>query len=450
MRTIAILTGLLLASACGSVVGVVSPVDTGSGAPTDDTDAVVDTDTDTDTDTDPGPRPPIADAGPDVEGFVRQDILVDGSGSYDPDGEALTYRWTLLDGPEGSDVTLADVESPVATLRTRRAGTYTVELTVDDGSEVSEPDTALVEVVVPYIEGEIFDPEEAWLVGTTSQGSCFLDIVADPLSPDSGTVAFPCSRSQQALTDDGRLLYLHQFRGAPRVFRCDGDCTLAPGEVYPRDPRPELNDPSMPHPCDDEEDIVRWFHGVGGVLYQCGIHRRTGLWLDAGAAPVLSLPPGSDPLARDVDGNTLYRERDTSGRVFWLDADTGASVPVGADIEGFVMTALAIRARPEGGFRIAMREPGSWATRVTLFTVDSDGVLTRVGDYPDPPEPVLSRWPGHVLDADGHLWHQGRVSFDNASDVVVRRTFGGEAEVVYTEESDPFVKLHVSDLVTAP
>jgi hypothetical protein len=42
-----------------------------------------------------GNLPPIADAGNDISSFVNQEITFDGSGSYDPNSDTLSYYWDL-------------------------------------------------------------------------------------------------------------------------------------------------------------------------------------------------------------------------------------------------------------------------------------------------------------------------------------------------------------------
>jgi PKD repeat protein len=74
-----------------------------------------------------GNNPPVADPGGPYAGGTNQPIQFDGSGSFDPDGNALTYAWTFGDGGSGSGV------SPAHTYTA--PGDYAVTLTVtDDGT----------------------------------------------------------------------------------------------------------------------------------------------------------------------------------------------------------------------------------------------------------------------------------------------------------------------------
>jgi PKD repeat protein len=72
-------------------------------------------------------RPPVANAGPAVAGGEGAAVQFDGTGSADPDGDALTYSWDFGDG--SAPETIAQ-PSHVYTDN----GTYTVTLTVSDGS----------------------------------------------------------------------------------------------------------------------------------------------------------------------------------------------------------------------------------------------------------------------------------------------------------------------------
>ena len=73
--------------------------------------------------------PPVAEAGMDV---VSDSLIVtfDGSGSSDPDGDSLIYRW---DPGDGSD----PIFGPVAKHAYATPGIYPVTLWVDDGNALS-------------------------------------------------------------------------------------------------------------------------------------------------------------------------------------------------------------------------------------------------------------------------------------------------------------------------
>jgi len=90
---------------------------------------------------------PVADAGPDQLG-VKTNIVVtlDGSGSYDPDGDSLSYEWIQISGPS---ISLSDSTAVNPTFTPILTGDYLFQLTVSDGLIFSQPDTILVNVPAP-------------------------------------------------------------------------------------------------------------------------------------------------------------------------------------------------------------------------------------------------------------------------------------------------------------
>jgi len=86
---------------------------------------------------------PVAVAGRDQTADEAVMVAFDGRGSYDVDGDSLTYLWNFGDGRTGTGPT------PVHTYEDD--GTYTVALTVSDGNGSSSVDSLLVTVnnVVP-------------------------------------------------------------------------------------------------------------------------------------------------------------------------------------------------------------------------------------------------------------------------------------------------------------
>ncbi len=51
---------------------------------------------------------PVADAGADQAILVNDTVQLDGSGSSDADGDALTYRWSIVSKPGGSHAALSN------------------------------------------------------------------------------------------------------------------------------------------------------------------------------------------------------------------------------------------------------------------------------------------------------------------------------------------------------
>jgi hypothetical protein len=64
-------------------------------------------------------------------------VTFTGTGSSDPDGEPLTFRWVLVARPDGSFRTLFPTNTDNATLIPDVPGTYEVGLRVDDGLDNS-------------------------------------------------------------------------------------------------------------------------------------------------------------------------------------------------------------------------------------------------------------------------------------------------------------------------
>ncbi|MGA1793284.1 MAG: PKD domain-containing protein [Thermoplasmatota archaeon] len=101
-------------------------------------------------------RPPVADIKIEGGGYARtvgDDIVFDGSGSRDPDGDPLTYFWTMPDGStfRGSSVTWkAD----------RKGDDLEVVLIVKDSHGLSDTEKATIDVLPDDVQ--IYDRGDIW------------------------------------------------------------------------------------------------------------------------------------------------------------------------------------------------------------------------------------------------------------------------------------------------
>lgn len=88
-------------------------------------------------------RPPVADAGGNQTVTKGDTVELDGSGSTDPDGDPLSYSWSLEARPTGSDATLSNPIAVATSFVADAVGEYRVSLTVSDG-ELSNTDTVTI------------------------------------------------------------------------------------------------------------------------------------------------------------------------------------------------------------------------------------------------------------------------------------------------------------------
>ena len=90
---------------------------------------------------------PVANPGTSQSVRVGETVTLDGSGSSDANGDTLTYLWAITSLPPGSVATVADATAMNTTFVPDVAGTYVVQLIVDDGLQDSIPGTIQVQVV---------------------------------------------------------------------------------------------------------------------------------------------------------------------------------------------------------------------------------------------------------------------------------------------------------------
>jgi RHS repeat-associated protein len=101
---------------------------------------------------------PVAAAGADQSVFVGDIVGLNGGNCYDVDGDPLTYKWSFASIPAGSTAVISAAGLAAAGFVPDVAGTYVVELVVNDGTADSEADTAIITaqprmVAVPDVVG---------------------------------------------------------------------------------------------------------------------------------------------------------------------------------------------------------------------------------------------------------------------------------------------------------
>lgn len=86
-------------------------------------------------------QPPVADAGGPYYGKPRVTVNFDGTWSYDPDGEIISYAWDFGDGTTGEGPTVSHIYYSTKT--------YTVTLNVTDNDDLTDTETTTAKISKP-------------------------------------------------------------------------------------------------------------------------------------------------------------------------------------------------------------------------------------------------------------------------------------------------------------
>lgn len=94
---------------------------------------------------------PTANAGNDKNYLTGTSITLDGTGSSDPNGDTITYSWTLNSRPGGSSAVLFGEATSTPSFTADLDGDYEIGLVVNDGSMPSTEDVVTITAITPGV-----------------------------------------------------------------------------------------------------------------------------------------------------------------------------------------------------------------------------------------------------------------------------------------------------------
>jgi hypothetical protein len=183
-----------------------------------------------------GSSPPVADAGPNQLNITPAIVTLNGSGSYDPLGETLTYSWTQISGPS---VVLSSPTAAVTTFPALAGQTYSFRLTVKntDGLQSSANTTVSVSAPTP-VTIQLFQatPSTIQPGGTSTlnwivQGATSITITPNP---GSGSNSFNPSSGSVQVTPSATTTYTLSATGPGGTSNATAVVTVSTSIVTPQ------------------------------------------------------------------------------------------------------------------------------------------------------------------------------------------------------------------------
>lgn len=98
---------------------------------------------------------PIANASGSATVTVNTQVLLSGTASFDANGDALTYLWSVLAEPFGATNSLLDETTAEPSITPDVAGDYVIQLIVNDGTLNSDPISVTITAIDPPVVAAI-------------------------------------------------------------------------------------------------------------------------------------------------------------------------------------------------------------------------------------------------------------------------------------------------------
>ena len=151
---------------------------------------------------------PLAVIKGNINAKPGQLIELSGSDSSDPDGDLLTYKWSLIFSPTGAKTTLSSINTPDTSITPDIDGLYRIQLIVNNGKVDSNPSTIEIIASTPNSAptanaGTDQNVSTGSLV--TIDGSTSSDADGDPLTYNWSFISVPTGSS--AVLSDPTAIY---------------------------------------------------------------------------------------------------------------------------------------------------------------------------------------------------------------------------------------------------